>query len=218
MKPLRISVVGSRGKMGQELLKLIRELPNSYRLVNEIHRNEKLKSDGCDVVIDFSSPQFSLKTVQSTKASAYVIGTTGFSVNEMLTLKKLSKKKVIFYSPNMSIGVAVLKKALKSLEGLHDFDIQILDFHHRNKKDNPSGTALMLKNALPKGLRVAPPIGVRGGGIFGVHHVIAMSDSEVLDFSHTALNRTVFAKGALQVAQWIYGKKPGKLYSFEDFV
>jgi 4-hydroxy-tetrahydrodipicolinate reductase len=203
--------------MGQEVINLMSTLAD-FRLASELNRSSGKLGLRCDVAIDFSSPKFSIASIQTIKASAFVVGTTGFTKKEMLHLEKLSKEKTIFYAPNMSLGVAALKKALKSLEGLHDFDVQILEFHHRNKKDNPSGTALMLEKALPKGLNVSPSVGIRGGGIYGIHHVLAMSDSEVLDFSHTALNRSVFAKGALQVAKWVYGKKPGKLYSFEDFI
>ena len=123
----------------------------------------------------------------------------------------------VFYSANMSLGVAALRKAMQVFNYLSDFDFQIVEFHHNQKKDNPSGTALMLQKALPKSSKSKQPVGVRGGGIFGIHNVYAMSESEIIEFSHTALNRQVFAKGAVKVAKWLHEQKPGRLYTFEDY-
>ena len=98
------------------------------------------------------------------------------------------------------------------------FDFQIEELHHNRKKDNPSGTAITLQNELAAVTKTQPPkpIGIRGGGIFGVHKVWAMSDEEVLCFEHQALNRTVFARGAVRAAQWLVKKKKSGLYSMKE--
>ncbi|WP_374029484.1 4-hydroxy-tetrahydrodipicolinate reductase [Bdellovibrio bacteriovorus] len=123
----------------------------------------------------------------------------------------------MLWSSNMSLGVAVLNEALKSLSAISHFDFQIEELHHNKKKDKPSGTAITLQENLEKavGRELPEALAIRGGGIFGVHKIYAMSDEEVLTFEHTALNRTVFAKGAVQAAEWLVKQKPG-LYQIRD--
>jgi 4-hydroxy-tetrahydrodipicolinate reductase len=115
------------------------------------------------------------------------------------------------------LGVAVLTEAIRVLGKLKGADFQIEEFHHNKKVDKPSGTALWLQEALEKvvGKSIPEPLAIRGGGIFGVHRVHAMTDEETLTFEHQALNREVFARGALVAAKWIKNR-PAGLYKMTD--
>lgn len=220
MKKLKIGIVGANGRMGQEIVKVIET--SSHDLFYSLTRDTKLdekKAAKVDVWIDFTSPQ-ALKDVLR-MAEKYktpvVCGTTGFSAAEKKLLETYAKKIPVLWSSNMSLGVALLNEALKSFSAVSHFDFQIEEFHHNKKKDKPSGTAITLQENLEKavGRQLPEPLAIRGGGIFGVHKIYAMSDEEVLMFEHTALNRAVFAKGSVQAAEWIVGQKPG-LYQIRD--
>ena len=119
----------------------------------------------------------------------------------------------------MSMGIHILLNALNSLEGSVGFDFQIEEFHHRYKKDKPSGTALLLQNKLATivGKKLQTPVSIRGGGIFGIHKVWAMAEAETISFEHQALHRQVFARGAVQAAIWLSQQKPG-LYSLQNLL
>jgi 4-hydroxy-tetrahydrodipicolinate reductase len=119
----------------------------------------------------------------------------------------------------MSLGVAVLKKALSVFKATRDFDFQVEEWHHHRKKDSPSGTAIFLQKELERVIekKCPPTMVMRAGGIFGVHKVYAVSDEEIIQFEHTAINRTVFARGGLVAAQWIIGRPKG-LYSMDDVI
>ncbi|KYG66755.1 dihydrodipicolinate reductase [Bdellovibrio bacteriovorus] len=220
MKKLKIGIVGVNGRMGQEIAKVVEQSAHDlfYALTRDVKLDEK-KAAKVDVWIDFTSPQ-ALKSVLQ-MAEKYkkpvVCGTTGFSAAEKKLLETYSKKIPVLWSSNMSLGVALLNEALKSFAAVSDFDFQIEEFHHNKKKDKPSGTAITLQENLEKavGRKLPEPLAIRGGGIFGVHKIYAMSDEEVLMFEHTALNRAVFAKGSVQAAEWLVKQKPG-LYGIRD--
>ena len=220
MKKLKIGIVGVNGRMGQEIAKVVEQSPHElfYALTREAKLDEK-KASQVDVWIDFTSPQ-ALKSVLK-MAEKYkkpvVCGTTGFSAAEKKLLETSAKKIPVLWSSNMSLGVALLNEALKSFAAVSNFDFQIEEFHHNKKKDKPSGTAITLQENLEKavGRKLPEPLAIRGGGIFGVHKIYAMSDEEVLMFEHTALNRAVFAKGSVQAAEWLVKQKAG-LYGIRD--
>lgn len=221
MKKIKVGLVGSAGRMGKEISAVIEANPRC-ELAYAPLRGEKWdgkKAAAVDVWIDFSSPE-ALKDVLK-KASEHktpvVCGTTGFSKKEKDLLKQYSKKIPVLWSSNMSLGVAVLNEALKSLAAISHFDFQVEEIHHNRKKDRPSGTAITLQENLEKavGKKLPDALAIRGGGVFGVHKIFAMSDEEVLTFEHTALNRTVFAKGSVQAAEWLVKQKPG-LYQIHD--
>lgn len=221
MKKIKIGLFGSAGRMGKEISAVIEANPRCD-LVYAPLRGEKWdekKASTVDVWIDFSSPE-ALKDVLKKAAehrTPVVCGTTGFSKKEKDLLQKYSAKFPVLWSSNMSLGVAVLNEALKSLSAISHFDFQIEEIHHNRKKDRPSGTAITLQENLEKavGKKLPDALAIRGGGVFGVHKIFAMSDEEVLTFEHTALNRTVFAKGAVQAAEWLVKQKPG-LYQIRD--
>jgi len=192
-----------------------------------------------DVLVDFSSPAAlpALLDLGLTKRLPLVLATTGYSEEQLAQVELAAKAIPIFRSGNMSLGVSVLTalvtKAAAALEG---FDVEIVERHHRRKLDAPSGTALMLAQAAARGLSYEPeyvyerqsvrrPRGdheigissVRGGNIVGDHQVIFAGRDEVIELSHSAMSREVFASGALRAARFLAGKTPG-LYSMEDLV
>ncbi|WP_374076608.1 4-hydroxy-tetrahydrodipicolinate reductase [Bdellovibrio bacteriovorus] len=221
MKKIKVGLVGASGRMGKEIAQVIEANPRC-ELFYPYDRAEKWdakKAAHVDVWIDFSSPE-ALKDVLKRAAenkTPVVCGTTGFSKKEKDLLVQYGKKIPVLWSSNMSLGVAVLNEALKSLSAISHFDFQIEEIHHNRKKDKPSGTAITLQENLEKavGKKLPEPLAIRGGGVFGVHKVYSLSDEEVLMFEHSALNRTVFAKGAVQAAEWLVKQKAG-LYQIRD--
>jgi 4-hydroxy-tetrahydrodipicolinate reductase len=193
-----------------------------------------------DVVIDFSLPEAVGKTTDYCvkNSSALVLGTTGLQDEEHKIIKAASKKIAVIYGTNMSIGMNVLfSLAPKTASMLgDDYDIEIVEQHHRFKKDAPSGSALTLAENLCKetgksypdcldmgrsgkdALRKKGDIGihaVRAGDITGIHSVIFSTLGETVTLNHTAHNTDNFAKGALRAAGWLIGKTPGQ-YSMAD--
>lgn len=193
------------------------------------------------VWIDFTTPAASLAALtalRSTPVKAIVLGTTGFEPSQEAQIMQAAQHFCIVRSGNFSLGINLLMGLVKqAAERLGpDWDIEIFEAHHRRKVDAPSGTALMLGQAAADGrgvshtelaaydrhgvttARKAGEIGygvARGGGIIGEHEVMFASDDEVIRFSHSALNRTIFAKGALAAASWAAGHDPG-LYAMSD--
>lgn len=193
-----------------------------------------------DAVIDFSNPAASLEAakIAAKQKKIHVIGTTGFSGDEMSRIEEFAKDTVIIWSANMSVGVNVLKTLTEKVAAILDdsYDIEILEMHHCRKIDAPSGTALALGEAAAKGRRVsladvekrsrdgitgARPRGeigfatLRGGDVVGEHTVIFAGDGERIELTHKASSRQIFARGAVKAALWGKDKKPG-LYSMAD--
>lgn len=237
--PLKLLVSGASGRMGQSVIELGKE---SCEIVGQLSKEEpdwKPEYAKADVVVDFSNPEFLpvlLGHCDENKIST-VICTTGYSESVLKQIEDLSKKVPVVLASNTSIGVTILNKLVSQCAKAagNSFDIEIFEAHHRNKVDSPSGTALSLCDSAIKGragLKIAgadrngkrqeQEIGfsvVRGGGIFGEHSVMFISENEKIELSHTALNRKVFAEGALFAANWLSAStpKPG-LYSMEDIL
>ncbi|MEO0337492.1 MAG: 4-hydroxy-tetrahydrodipicolinate reductase, partial [Pseudomonadota bacterium] len=174
-----------------------------------------------DAVIDFSLPDGFVEILNwcEKNQKPLVSGTTGVTDAQLDLMKKAGLKTSVLWSPNMSLGVAVLRKALSVFSEANWFDFAIEEFHHNKKVDRPSGTALHLKKALEENIEreVKEVSALRGGGIYGVHSVFAMSEDEVLEFKHTALNRSVFASGAVKSCEWLLNQQPG-VYVLEDVI
>lgn len=196
----------------------------------------------CDVVIDFSTPEASVELAQTCAARggpALVIGSTGLTPEQDAEILKAAETVAIVRSGNFSLGVNILiglvEHAALRLDA-RDWDIEITEAHHRRKVDAPSGTALMLGEAAASGrnedledVRAAPWDGitgpresgkigfssVRAGGIIGEHTVLFASDDEMLTLSHSAIDRSLFARGAVAAAAWVRNRKPG-LYDMQD--
>lgn len=228
---LKVGVVGASGRMGEEITKILQD-NDSCELFLAICRKSSLAdytytratADGpeakeVDIWIDFSSPEILsrlLKTAVKHKTPV-VSGTTGLGVKEEKALEKAAQQIPVLWAANMSLGVAVINEALEVFSRIPQFDYQIEEFHHIRKKDKPSGTAKSLQKRLQEVLKreLPEPMAIRGGGIFGIHKVHAMSEEEHVEISHTALNRAVFARGAVEAALWLYSRKKG-LYSMRD--
>ena len=198
--------------------------------------------DVADVVVDFSTPAASIALALACAARggpALVIGSTGLSEGQEAAIAAQAEKVAIVRSGNFSLGVNLLlglvEQAARALEAA-DWDIEVFEAHHRRKVDAPSGTALMLGEAAALGRGVvlaqsserardgvtgprAPgAIGfsvMRGGGIVGEHSVVLAAEDEIITLSHSARNRSLFARGALAAAIWVAGRPPG-LYDMKD--
>lgn len=196
----------------------------------------------CDVIIDFSTPEASLALAQSAAergGPALVIGSTGFTPEQEAELLKAAEKIAIVKSGNFSLGVNILiglvEHAALRLDA-RDWDIEVTEAHHRRKIDAPSGTALMLGEAAAAGrgadledLKTPPYDGITGerregaigfssiraGGVVGEHTVLFASEDEVLTLSHSAIDRSLFARGAVAAAAWVRTRRPG-LYDMQD--
>lgn len=195
-----------------------------------------------DLIIDFTLPEATeelLKTAIEKKPTPLVIGTTGLNAHQQNLMKQASEKMPILYATNMSVGVALLNKLVyMASKSLPDFDIEIVEMHHRFKKDAPSGTALTLADSAAKGrdlnldeVRVSGRDGnigertdkeisvmaLRGGDIVGEHTVGFYADGEFIRLNHTATNRNTFANGAIRAGKWLVNQ-PAGLYSIQDFL
>lgn len=265
MSDMRLVVVGAAGRMGQVLVRLITETPGCIvsgaveragvstlgRDVGEVAGAGRLdvaisddplaafaKADG---VIDFSVPAASVEYAGYAAQAriAHIIGTTGFSAEDEAQIVAAARHATIVKSGNMSLGLNLLavlvKQAAAALEAA-DFDIEVLEMHHRHKVDAPSGAALLLGEAAAEGRgislaqnslrgrdgltgpRPSGAIGfasLRGGSVIGEHSVILAGPGERIVLSHHAEDRSLFARGAIRAALWASGRKPG-LYSMLD--
>ena len=198
---------------------------------------EELGQVPCDVVIDFSHHSAVADVLAYAKetGSAVVIGTTGHTPEEKALIFDAAKQIPVFYSGNMSLGIAVLcKLAKQAVAYFPDADIEILEIHHNRKVDAPSGTAKMLfeavKSARPElmehcgrageGKRTANEVGIsslRMGNVVGVHEVHICTPSQTLTLRHEAGNRGMLAQGAVEAARFMEGKIPG-LYTMEELL
>ena len=228
---LQVAVIGANGRMGQEIQKILVQSPDCAPFLGIVieeaatgfsktgHDLDSEHLSAADVWIDFSTLEGFSKVVKAAVRARkpLVSGVTGISDSHQRELKAAGKTIPVLWSPNLSFGIAALKKALAIAKELHDFDFQIEELHHRHKKDKPSGTALYLQAELVKHApkEVPEPLAIRGGGIFGVHKVWMMSEEETLCLEHQALNRAVFAKGAVRAAVWLAKQKKG-LYTMDD--
>ncbi|WP_434580323.1 4-hydroxy-tetrahydrodipicolinate reductase [Sulfurimonas sp. NW15] len=192
-----------------------------------------------DIIIDFSLPdacEILLEEAMKTP-KPLVIGTTGLNTHQLNLLKEASERMPVLYATNMSLGVALLNKLVyQASAALEGFDIEIVEMHHRHKKDAPSGTALTLSQsaAAARGLdldkvRISGRDGnigerskdeiavmaLRGGDIVGRHTVGFYNDGEFIELNHTATSRNTFSKGALRAGKWLADKEAG-LYSISD--
>lgn len=230
-KKSKLGLIGASGRMGQNFEDLLAESSDFEYFVGisrkkvdaPKHHLSKLKETAqtseVDVWIDFSTPELIAEVLDLAVKSKtpLVIGTTGFIEKQKELIKKASLKIPVLWSGNMSMGVQIMLRALESFQGLQGYDFQVEEIHHKRKKDAPSGTGIMIKAKLDEviGQKTPEIVSVRGGGVFGIHKVWAMSEEEVITIEHSALNRAVFARGALSAAKALLKKKPG-LYSLKD--
>ena len=247
---MKVIISGASGKMGKVVASLIEADKNAETVCGidlysdnttlfPVYQCFKQADDG-DVIIDFSNPSVLpalLKYAVDTHTPA-VIATTGLSPAEIKSIEKASKHVPIFFTANMSLGVNLLTALCKKAASVlgDNFDIEIVESHHNQKIDAPSGTALMLANAINNTLdnsldyvydrhskrekRTKNEIGihaVRGGNIVGKHEVIFAGTDEIIELTHTATSKAVFANGAIAAAKFILNKENG-LYSMNDMI
>ncbi len=221
--PVRVLLVGAAGRMGKTIVDLAKSDPN-IQIVAQCDLGDAIEPamTKCDVAIDFSHPNAieGICCAALQHQLAVVIGTTGHSAEQQQIIQRAAKVLPIVFASNFSVGVNVLfwltRKAAELLGS--DFNPEIIETHHKMKKDAPSGTAKTLAAILQKARRTDDQIAIqsiREGEVVGEHTVIFSGPDERLELSHNASSRAAFARGALRAAQWITGKSPG-LYSMED--
>lgn len=219
-----IIIAGAKGKMGQTLLRVAEKTP-TLSVAARLDRGQELGKviQGADVVIDFTGPEATVPFARicAQNKKAMVIGTTGHSDAERKELLALSAQVPMVWSANFSTGVNTLfwltNKAVEILGP--DYDLEVVEMHHRLKKDAPSGTARTLAEILAKArqkkLSEINVHSLRGGDVVGDHTVIFATPGDRVELTHKASNRETFANGALRAAQWIVGKAPG-VYTMQD--
>lgn len=245
-EPLRIILCGACGKMGKSLFALT--LNTNLKVVCGVDLSPCERpfpvypslcdvSEAADVVVDFSSRSDLALRVDlcAQRKLPLVLAVTGLSEQDNALLEKASRLIPILYSENFSIGIALLKTLSNYTAQIlgPDCDVEIVERHHRHKKDAPSGTALALASEVQKGLRELRPLvygrhgwkensdkeigihSVRCGEIIGDHEISFALPNETLTLAHSAQSRAAFAHGALLAAQWI-PKQPPKRYDFSD--
>ncbi|MAV55958.1 MAG: 4-hydroxy-tetrahydrodipicolinate reductase [Candidatus Pelagibacter sp.] len=253
MKKVNLAITGCFGRMGQQLIKSSKKSKNfklisltENRIVNKKvsglipQLNTKIAFKNVNVIIDFTVPKCTLEVLRiaSKLKKKVVIGTTGFSQKEEKLIKKYSRKIPILKAGNMSLGVNLLvyltEIASKSLT--NSFLSKIYEVHHKQKKDHPSGTALMLGQGIAKGKnrdlnkiigkkylnKKIFPYGkkinfnsLRKGKIIGEHEVRFSNGKEIITLNHESFDRALYAEGALTAAKWLVNKKPG-LYTMRN--
>jgi 4-hydroxy-tetrahydrodipicolinate reductase len=254
MKTIKITITGAMGRMGKALVQRLSKKKKlklfsltdikSGKTINGI-RTQKNNLDAfkkTDVIIDFSRPKASLEILNYAKKlkKKVVIGTTGFTKQQNNLIKKYSKKIAIFKSGNMSLGINFLEYIVNILSKKipNDYQIGINDDHHKKKIDYPSGTALMLANAVSKGKNknLEAMKGkfflnkkgnlqknkinffiTRKGNTIGKHSVLFNNKIENIELKHSAFSRELFADGALNAAIWISKKNRG-LFNMQDML
>lgn len=217
---MKIAIIGINGRMGKEVANALRE--NNYDFFgidkNDNFENYKL----ADILIEFTNRDANVEHIKYVlnEPRKYIIGTTGFTEEDMELIYKLSEKTAVFLSYNFSYGLNVLLKFLPLLyQNLLNYDLILYEMHHRHKKDKPSGTAKMILERLKKvnsGLNLEI-FSYRIGGIFGEHTLIFSNESEVIEITHRALSRRVFALGVLKAIEFIKNKERG-FFNMENLV
>jgi len=263
-RQVRIGITGAAGRMGRMLIRQVvdsdgavlaaaLERPGSEwlgqdagALIGAAPLGVALTDDadalmtGCDVVIDFSSPSLTTDLAGRTRpgGAALVVGTTGLRAEHHAALDQAAGRVAVMQAPNMSVGVVLLSALVEQTAAIlgPDYDIEVVEMHHRHKVDAPSGTALGLGEAAARGRKVAleqaavrvrdgitgpreaGTIGfatLRGGDVIGDHTVLFAGVGERVELTHKATNREVFARGAVRAALWAANQSAGR-YSMRD--
>ena len=248
---VKIIFCGCFGRMGNAVRQIVKDSSDAEIVAGvdicdgaaefPVYKSIADVKEAADVIIDFSSPKAldSILECSISKNIPLVLCTTGFSDEQLEQIKKASEKVAILRSANMSLGINTVAKLIQTAAQIladNGYDIEIVERHHNQKKDAPSGTALLLADAINSscdgryeyvydrsGRREARPkneIGisaVRGGSIVGDHEIIFAGLDEVVEIKHTAYSRNVFAKGAVSAAEFLAGKSAG-MYTMSDVV
>tara|TARA_E500000178_G_scaffold356679_1_gene437047 strand:+ start:11352 stop:12134 length:783 start_codon:yes stop_codon:yes gene_type:complete len=259
MKKINLGILGPKGRMGQSIIKESEGFPEiklsalcekpDHEDVGKIYHGLKIIDDieelviKSEVIIDFTSPLSTLNLIdclRKKKDTALIVGTTGFNKEqENIFLENINGLKIL-RSSNMSLGVNLAFHLTEIISGKlgENVDVEIVESHHKYKKDAPSGTALTLGEHVNKGRnksstgkfvyrginfeseRASGDIGfssIRGGDVVGEHSVMFLMDGERIQLSHMASSRKIFSQGALKASLWIRNQSPG-LYSVKDML
>ena len=219
--PVRVALIGARGRMGQTIVDLAKNDPK-IDIVAQCDIGDAIEAafKNCDVAIDFSNASAidEVCRAASQNRKALVIGTTGHSPEQRQSIEETAKLLPIVFASNFSVGVNALFALTRRAAEIFgsEFAPQIVETHHTKKKDAPSGTAKTLGEILKEELRIEIPIeSIREGEVVGEHTVTFVGPGERLELTHRAGSREIFARGALRAAEWIVGK-PAGLYSMQD--
>jgi 4-hydroxy-tetrahydrodipicolinate reductase len=224
-----ISILGASGRMGQAIAEAA-----------GLRGDVEISDRSPDVYVDFSAPEAIEAHLRQARAAGkpILVGTTGLSADQQALIDAAAAEIAVLYAANTSLGVNLLAHLVREAAARlgEDWDLEIVEMHHRMKADAPSGTALMLGRAAAEGRRVeleavaergrdgitgpreAGRIGfaaLRGGSVAGEHLAIFAAEGERLELGHRAENRAIFARGAIEGALWLVGKAPGR-YSMAD--
>jgi len=221
-----VALIGAKGRMGQEITQIARKTySDQIKQIIPINKDTILDTlpDNIDIAIDFSLPQSTSKYLDFCveKSIPYVSGVTGFTNEQRTLLENAAKKIPLFWAPNMSVGVAVTNLIIDKISGIlgEDFKISLEETHHTKKIDMPSGTAFFLKETAQKHRHNQIPVeSIRSGDAIGLHRIKFESTSEIIEISHEAKSRALFAQGAIKAALWLKDKKPGKIYGMNDLL
>ena len=235
-----IAILGARGRMGTAIGRLAAEHDAQVVLAIDVHDAspaaghgslDDLAASGARVLVDFSAPAVTIDAANACTMSgvALVSGTTGLDEPAKRALEAAARAVPVLWEPNMSVGVLVLGEVVRQALAMlgESFDVEIVETHHRNKTDAPSGTALRLAEIVREA-RTGPLVtgrsgkdaarargevgvlAVRGGDVVGDHDVHLLGNGERLELTHRATSRDVFARGALRAATWIASRPPGR--------
>ena len=252
----RIGLLGAGGRMGRAIAAAIQDAPGAT-LVGAVDRagapavgtllcgveigdDVRRLADGCDVLVDFTSPTALAANLAAAEAAgcALVVGTTGLELADHARIDAAAQRVAVLQAANTSLGVNLLAALVEQAAARlgDDWDIEIVEMHHRHKVDAPSGTALLLGQAAASGrgvdlaavsargrdgitgARNAGDIGfasLRGGSVAGDHLVVLAADGERIELGHRAEDRSIFARGAVKAALWLAGKPAGR-YTMGD--
>lgn len=222
---MKIAINGACGRMGQAVAKAAKEAGvDVAALIDIVQAPGVVRSlaQKADALVDFSTPDASLERLEECvkTGTPAVICTTGFSDAERAKIAEAAKKIPVLLSSNTSVGVNLLFKRVPEIAKAlgKDYDIDIVETHHRFKKDAPSGTAKTLAERIEAATGRKPSVhAVRSGDVVGEHRVIFGSLGDSIEIIHRASTREIFAKGAIEAAKWLMSAKPG-LYSMLDVV
>lgn len=236
---MKLAIAGHSGRMGQAI---VVSAQNSHELIALTREQNFNIAKDADVIIDFTRPEYTanLANFAAEQKIALVSGTTGLSELQWESIEMAALHIPVFWASNMSIGVALLSKLVREAAAAlpKSYDIEISEMHHRDKVDAPSGTALYLGHAAAEargidleshgtlsregqiGARRQGTIGfasLRGGRVIGDHSVLFAGESDLIELTHRAHSRSIYAEGAVRAAEWLKGKKPG-LYGMDHLL
>ena len=236
-----IGIVGAQGRMGRAIAAILEEHERARFAGGAGHGDDLGRlAQACDVLIDFSSPAALEGNLAAAEAASrpIVIGTTGLQDRHQAAIDRAAQSIPVLQAANMSLGVNLLAHLVRDAAARlgTDWDIEIVEMHHRHKVDAPSGTALLLGEAAADGrginlathsergrdgitgAREAGAIGfasLRGGSVAGDHQVVLATEGERIELGHRAESRAIFARGAVQAALWLHGRPAGR-YAMTD--